>query len=59
MEVYREAMLAWQEHEEHLDCDKIQVGRVRSGRSGDRRKLARLDPFLSFLAAYPHHGEPS
>ena len=26
MENYREAMLAWQEHEEHnIDCDKLQV----------------------------------
>ena len=26
MESYREAMLAWQEHEEHdVDCDKLQV----------------------------------
>ena len=26
MENYREAMLAWQEHEEHdVDCDKLQV----------------------------------
>ena len=30
---YREAMLSWQEHEEHLECDKLQVGGAVGGAS--------------------------
>ena len=30
---YREAMLSWQEHEDHLECDKLQVGGAMGGAS--------------------------
>ena len=51
MENYREAMLAWQEHEEHnVDCDKLQVYSISALHSS-----AYLKPGSVYLLCIPPH----